>query len=61
VTTLVQMAGRVVRGPGDWGETLVIDDHVLDLYRRHGAMFPHWFREAFTSVAEVPPPMRVEL
>jgi len=36
---------------------LVIDDHVLDLYRRHGAMFPHWFRCAFTSVAEVPPPM----
>jgi Rad3-related DNA helicase len=53
-TTLVQMSGRIVRGPGDWGETLVIDDNILDLYTRHKYLFPQWFRSAFRSQIEIP-------
>jgi Rad3-related DNA helicase len=56
-TTLVQMSGRIVRGPGDWGETLVIDDNILDLYTRHKYLFPQWFRSAFRSQVEIPEPL----
>ena len=54
LTRIVQMAGRVVRGPEDWGETLIVDDQItwmLSKYRQH---IPAWFREAYRSVAMVP-------
>jgi Rad3-related DNA helicase len=60
-TTLVQMSGRIVRGPSDWGESLVIDDNILDLYTRHKYLFPQWFRSAFRSQVEIPEPLSAEI
>lgn len=57
--TLVQMSGRIVRGPEDWGETLVIDDNVVDLYNRHKYLFPQWFRVAYRSQVDIPEPLGV--
>jgi Rad3-related DNA helicase len=59
-TTLVQMSGRIVRGPLDWGETIVIDDNVVDLYNRHKYLFPQWFRAAYRSQVDIPEPLSAD-
>lgn len=43
--TLVQMAGRIVRGPEDWGETVILDSHFE--WFQHKAEFPGWFKRAW--------------
>lgn len=60
ITTLVQMCGRIVRGPEDWGETLVIDDHISHLVARYAHLFPRWWRESYSSTDEVPEPLNVD-
>lgn len=55
---LIQACGRAVRGPEDWAETFVIDDHFSDWflskYRKHA---PRWFLEAIRYVDTYPEPL----
>jgi Rad3-related DNA helicase len=55
-TTLVQMAGRVVRAEDDLGETIITDDNVKWLLSRYKPLFSRWFREAYRTSATVPDP-----
>jgi Rad3-related DNA helicase len=56
--TLVQMSGRIVRGPGDVGETLIVDDTVNWLVSRYKPFLPMWWRQAYRPVAAPPMPPR---
>jgi len=56
VTTLVQMAGRVVRAKDDLGETIITDDSWKWLWSRYRPYFPKWFRSAYREVQVAPPP-----
>jgi ATP-dependent DNA helicase DinG len=57
---LVQGCGRGMRGPDDWCETLVVDDHFADWwfkrYRKHA---PRWFVDAVQYVDVIPEPLDV--
>lgn len=59
---LVQACGRHVRGPLDWGETLLVDDTFADWflnkYRRHA---PRWFHDAIVYTDHFPEPMDVNI
>jgi ATP-dependent DNA helicase DinG len=54
---LVQACGRGVRGPEDWCETFIVDDHFadwfLDRYKKHA---PRWFKDAVYYVDTIPQP-----
>lgn len=45
---MMQMAGRAVRGDGDWATTFMLDDHWA--YMRRDAPFPQWFRLGFRKL-----------
>lgn len=54
---LVQACGRAMRGPQDWAECFIVDDHLiwfLPKYRRHA---PKWFLDSVTWVESFPEPM----
>lgn len=55
---LVQACGRPVRGPLDWAETFIVDDHFgdwfLKKYRKHA---PRWFLDAVEYVESFPDPV----
>lgn len=58
ITKLVQMVGRIVRGPQDWGETFITDDTVRMIYG-HKELLPGWFLDAFKTVKSVPPALEL--
>ena len=49
VQGLVQAAGRIVRGPDDWGHTFILDRQFEKVYRRSHHMFPPWFHEGIEA------------
>lgn len=55
---IVQACGRGMRGPRDWCETFICDDHFADWfwnkYRKHA---PKWFAEAIEYWESFPEPM----
>lgn len=55
--TIMQTAGRIVRAPDDYGETLVIDDH-WEWFRWAG-VFQQYFRDAWRVETHVPKPREV--
>ncbi|RLI82567.1 hypothetical protein DRP04_03665, partial [Archaeoglobales archaeon] len=46
IRQLVQVCGRICRGPDDFGITVILDQKFGDLYKRYPDKFPHWFKEA---------------
>lgn len=61
---LVQMAGRIVRGPLDWGETFVIDGHAHAWFLRAAGKFaPESFLESVryrgVGKGRIPPRLRI--
>ncbi len=46
VRQLIQMCGRVCRGPDDYGVTYIIDPRFKSLYERREYLFPTWFSES---------------
>ena len=44
---VVQMAGRAVRGPADWAETIIVDGHWA--WFRKTVRWPGWFKRAMKS------------
>jgi len=50
VSSIIQMAGRVVRAEDDYGETIILDEKFGDLYRQKFLLFPDWFRAAVNGI-----------
>jgi Rad3-related DNA helicase len=48
LTDVVQMAGRVMRAEGDYGETFIVDDQIQWLMWKHRDFIPGWFRSAYS-------------
>lgn len=46
VYNIVQMAGRIVRGPEDWGTTYILDARWERFFEQNKGDFPSWFVEA---------------
>ncbi len=46
VRNIVQAAGRIVRSPTDYGETIILDARWPRFYEENKQSFPAWFREA---------------
>ena len=49
VRGLVQAAGRIARGPEDWGTTYILDEQFEKLYERRRDSFPDWFHEGIQA------------
>lgn len=56
LTTVVQMAGRVMRDEKDYGITFIVDDQISWLLWKHGEYVPKWFMSAFSRKAMIPRP-----
>lgn len=57
---LVQACGRPVRGPDDWAETFIVDDHFADWFlKRYGKHAPRWFKDAILYVEHIPAPLEL--
>jgi len=55
---LVQACGRGMRGPDDWSETFICDDHFADwFFRRFSKHAPRWFKDAIIYVEHIPAPL----
>lgn len=59
LTTIVQMSGRVCRGPDDVGETFIVDEMFSWLLRQYGGFTPRWFRKAVLRRSAPPTPPRL--
>ena len=46
VSTLMQMAGRIVRAEDDYGETYIVDGNMRWFWRQAQGMFSRWFKAA---------------
>lgn len=58
---LVQACGRGMRGPLDWCETFIVDDHFSDWFmRRNKRHAPRWFQDAIERVEYFPEPLVVD-
>jgi Rad3-related DNA helicase len=57
---LVQSAGRIVRGPEDWGETFIIDAHAGWVVWKYQEFVPKYFLDAWRGIQQIPeaPPLR---
>lgn len=53
---MVQYVGRLMRGPNDWGEIIILDGNWEWFLR--GAEFAKWFLRACVSVKGLPEPMK---
>ena len=53
VLRLVQSVGRSVRSNSDYADTFIIDRSFEKLFRKAGAMFPSWFKEAIRNIKEL--------
>ena len=49
IKDIVQTYGRVCRGPEDYGETIILDNSFIRLYKQYKYLFPKWFVEAETE------------
>jgi len=49
--TVIQAAGRVVRGPDDHGATYLADSSLLDLFDRARSDMPDWFADAVDEMS----------
>jgi ATP-dependent DNA helicase DinG len=55
---LIQACGRIVRGPSDWGETFIVDDHFLWFVKTCKALgAPRWFLNAIVEFESLPDPL----
>lgn len=54
IMVLQQMAGRIMRAPDDWGETVIFDDQMKYVYGHFRPWFHKWFREAYQPVVGIP-------
>ena len=52
---LVQACGRIMRGPEDRGETLIIDDGILWFRKKYRHLAPAWFDARFRRAEVIPP------
>lgn len=59
LTEVVQMAGRVMRAEGDYGETFIVDDQIAWLMWKHGQYVPGWFKSAFSRKSVAPAPKKI--
>lgn len=59
MVALVQTAGRGVRGPQDWCETLVLDDNVVWFVNRYRRFAPRWFLNSVVSLRTLPKPLDI--
>lgn len=58
---LVQACGRGMRGPCDWCETFIVDDHFGDWFlRRNRRYAPRWFYDAVERMEYFPDPLVVD-
>jgi Rad3-related DNA helicase len=59
IQKIIQMAGRIVRGDLDWGETLIVDDQFTWLYYESVRLgfVPLWFQPAVSVDMVMPPPI----
>lgn len=46
IRSIVQMTGRGVRSRDDHAVTYILDENFSKLFRKHGRLFPSWWREA---------------
>jgi len=46
IQQVVQAAGRICRGPDDYGETFILDRSFRRLYSEHESLFPQYFNDA---------------
>lgn len=46
IRTITQMTGRGVRSESDHAVTYILDDQFSKLFRKHGRLFPKWWRDA---------------
>jgi len=46
IQQVVQAAGRICRGPDDYGETFILDRSFRRLYTQHESLFPKYFTDA---------------
>lgn len=51
---LVQSAGRIVRGPEDWGETFIVDAHAGWVVWKHQEFVPQYFLDAYRMIGAIP-------
>jgi hypothetical protein len=49
ITRVVQACGRVCRGYGDFGVTIVLDSKFMEVYRQKKRVFPDWFCDSFNE------------
>ncbi len=60
---MVQMAGRIIRGPEDKGETFIVDGSFAGkggwFFRAHLDNFPKWWRQAFRVEETIPAPINL--
>jgi hypothetical protein len=47
ISRVVQQCGRVCRGFGDFGASIILDAKFYEVYRMNKDRFPGWFRESF--------------
>lgn len=53
--SLVQACGRGMRSSTDWCVTFIVDDHCDWFIKKHRAMAPNWFHQAFRRIEQLPP------
>jgi Rad3-related DNA helicase len=57
---LVQSAGRIMRAPDDWGETIIIDDHAEWFIPKFKSLAPQWFLDVYDKAHSLPKPLSEE-
>ncbi len=50
---LIQSSGRVVRSPGDFGVTYILDTVFGHFFRRNRHLFPSWWQQALHPIASL--------
>jgi Rad3-related DNA helicase len=54
IKQLIQASGRLVRSGSDWGDTFILDNHIVWVMSRYRKMFPKWWLESVLTVNVVP-------
>lgn len=47
ISRIVQQSGRVCRGFGAFGATIILDAKFMEVYQQNKKQFPDWFRDSF--------------
>jgi Rad3-related DNA helicase len=53
VADIVQMCGRVMRDPKDWGETIIADGHMDWIRKKYRALFPSYWHAAYRLLGSI--------